>query len=86
MNARMPSGLARDTSACAARAGKLDDGTLVALHLWLTLTRQLGAGGVNGTLQLRGYGMLQTVDLIMVYPGGEVRESGSARIPRQPAC
>ena len=54
-------------------AGKLDDGTLVVLHLWLVMTRQPGADGGGGNITMQGYGFFQPIDKIRIYPGGEVR-------------
>ena len=44
----------------------------MALHLWLVMTRQPAADGSNGTITMQGYGFFQSIDAIMVYPGGEV--------------
>ncbi len=44
----------------------------MVLHVWLVMTRQLDTDGGNGTVTVQGYGMFQTVDIIMVYSGGEV--------------
>ena len=59
------------TSSTCDFAGQLGNGTAV-LHVWLVMTRQRATDGGNGTITLQGYGFFQSIEPIMVYPGGEV--------------
>ncbi len=45
---------------------------MVVLHLWLAMTLQPGTDEGNGTITMQGFGIVQSVDPILVSSGGSV--------------
>ena len=64
--------------------GKLGDGPLVVLHLWLVMMRQPRKDGTNGTIKMHGYGLFLPVDVIVVGKWGMVRTCHFANHPLRP--